>query len=48
MALSQSVQLPVTNPDRYNLMVGNTILGGGFSSRLYRDLRVRTGLRLQR
>ncbi len=43
VTLAESVDLPVTDPDRYNLMVGNTILGGGFSSRLYRDLRVRTG-----
>ena len=43
VSLSQTVALPVASPDRYVLELGNTILGGGFSSRLYRDLRVRTG-----
>ncbi len=41
--LAETVALPVASPDRYTLMLGNTILGSGFSSRLYRDLRVRTG-----
>jgi len=43
VSLSQAVLLPVTSPDRYALELGNIILGSGFSSRLYRDLRVRTG-----
>ena len=43
VALAQSVQLMVTNPDRFPLLVGNTVLGSGFASRLYRDLRVKTG-----
>lgn len=41
--LAHTVALPVTSPDRYVLELGNTVLGGGFSSRLYQDLRVRTG-----
>ncbi len=43
VTLAETVQLPVTSPERYDLMLGNDILGGGFSSRLYRDLRVTTG-----
>ena len=43
VSMSQSVGVPVTSPDRYTLMLGNTILGSGFSSRLYDDLRVKTG-----
>jgi zinc protease len=35
--------MPVTDLDRYTLMLGNTILGSGFSSHLYRDLRIKTG-----
>ncbi len=41
--LEQSIPLSVDNPERYALMLGNAILGSGFSSRLYRDLRIRTG-----
>ena len=41
--LSATLALPVTSPDRYALLLGNTILGSGFSSRLYRDLRTNSG-----
>ncbi len=43
VTLAETVTLPVTAPERYALILGNSILGGDFSSRLYRDLRVRTG-----
>lgn len=41
--LAETIGLNVTDPLRYTLELGNTILGGGFSSRLYQALRVRTG-----
>jgi zinc protease len=43
VALAQTIGMPVTDLDRYTLMLGNTILGSGFSSHLYRDLRIKTG-----
>ncbi len=43
VALTESVALSAQDPDRFVLMLGNSILGGGFSSRLYRDLRVKSG-----
>ena len=43
VTLAETLTLPVTDPDRYALLLGNSILGGDFSSRLYRDLRIRTG-----
>ena len=43
VTLAETVPISVSNPDRFTLMLGNTILGGGFFSRLYRDLRVKSG-----
>ena len=43
VALAETVPVKVTDPNRFTLMLGNTILGGGFFSRLYRDLRIKTG-----
>jgi zinc protease len=41
--LAETTGLPVTSPDRYTMLLGNIILGSGFSSRLYQDLRIRSG-----
>jgi zinc protease len=43
VTLAETVPLSVADPARFTLMLGNTILGGGFFSRLYADLRIRTG-----
>jgi zinc protease len=41
----QTIDVTRDDPGRYALSVGNEVLGGGFyASRLYRDLRDRTGL----
>ena len=45
VALVQNTPLSLRDPARYALTVGNQVLGqGGFASRLWRDLRVKTGL----
>lgn len=43
VTLLEAVTLPVTSPDRLALELGNAVLGSGFSSRLYRDLRINSG-----
>ena len=43
--LAQTLTLTRTNADYYALQLGNHVLGGGFyATRLYRDLREKTGL----
>jgi zinc protease len=45
ITLAETLQLTRTNEDYYALQLGNHVLGGGFyATRLYRDLREKTGL----
>jgi len=45
VVLAQTAALIRSNPEYYALKLGNHVLGGGFyATRLYRDLRERTGL----
>jgi len=45
ITLAETVQLTRTNQDYYALQLGNHVLGGGFyATRLYRDLREKSGL----
>ena len=41
--LGETVPVKVDDPKHFVLTLGNEILGDGFSSRLYRDLRVKSG-----
>jgi zinc protease len=45
VTLAETLALTRTNADYYALQLGNHVLGGGFyATRLYRDLREKTGL----
>ena len=45
VTLAETLQLTRTNEDYYALQLGNHVLGGGFyATRLYRDLREKSGL----
>ena len=45
VTLAETLQLTRTNSDYYALQLGNHVLGGGFyATRLYRDLREKSGL----
>jgi zinc protease len=45
VTLAETLQLTRTNADYYALQLGNHVLGGGFyATRLYRDLREKSGL----
>jgi zinc protease len=44
VALEETLAMTSSDPNRYALWLGNAVLGSGFASRLFRDLRTRAGL----
>jgi zinc protease len=44
VTLAESLNMNRFNPDYYALELGNHVLGGGFATRYYRDLREKGGL----
>ncbi|HET7570603.1 MAG TPA: pitrilysin family protein [Gammaproteobacteria bacterium] len=44
VALEETLGLTLSDKDRYALWLGNAVLGGGFASRLFHDLRTDAGL----
>lgn len=44
VTLSEMIDMTENSPDRYAVMLGNDILGGGFGSVLMRDLRIKGSL----
>jgi zinc protease len=44
VTLAENIDLTEDDPNRYAMMLGNEILGGGFNGHLMQDLRIQAGL----